>query len=33
MTVSKWCTNDSWPTMETYIEIAELLEVELAELV
>ena len=32
-TVSKWCTNDCQPTMETYLRIAELLDVELTELV
>ena len=32
-TVSKWCTNVCQPTMETYIKIAKLLEVELSELV
>ncbi len=32
-TVSKWCTNSSQPPMETYLKIAELLEVELSELV
>jgi len=32
-TVSKWCTNDCQPTMEAYLKIAELLDVELTELV
>lgn len=32
-TVSKWCTNDCQPTMETFLKIAELLDVELTELV
>ena len=32
-TVSKRCTNDSQPTMETYLKIADLLDVNLAELV
>ena len=32
-TVSKWCTNDCQPTMETYLRIAKLLDVELTELV
>ena len=32
-TVSKWCTNTCQPPMETYIKIAKLLDVELAELV
>lgn len=32
-TVSKWVTNTSQPPMETYLKIAELLEVELTELV
>ena len=32
-TVSKWCTNDCQPTMETFLKIAELLDVELIELV
>ena len=32
-TVSKWCTNSSQPPIETYLRIAELLDVELTELV
>lgn len=32
-TVSKWCTNTCQPTMETYIKIAKLLDVELSQLV
>lgn len=32
-TVSRWCTNDCQPTMETYLRIADLLDVELTELV
>ena len=32
-TVSKWCTNDCQPTMEKYLKIADLLDVELTELV
>ncbi len=32
-TVSKWCTNSSQPPMETYLKIADLLDVELTELV
>ena len=32
-TLSKWVTNTSQPPMETYLKIAELLEVELTELV
>ena len=32
-TISKWCTNACQPTMETYIKIAKLLDVELAQLV
>lgn len=28
-TVSKWCTNSSQPPMETFVKIAELLEVEI----
>lgn len=32
-TISKWCTNDCKPTMETYLRIAELLDVELTELI
>ena len=32
-TVSKWCTNSCQPTMETYIRIAKLLEVDLKDLV
>ena len=31
-TVSKWCTNASQPPMETYLKIANVLEVELDEL-
>ena len=32
-TVSKWCANACQPTMETYIKIAKLLDVELTKLV
>jgi transcriptional regulator with XRE-family HTH domain len=32
-TVSKWCTNSCQPTLETLMKIANLLEVEIAELV
>ncbi len=32
-TVSEWRTNDCLPTMETYLKIAELLDVELVDLV
>jgi len=32
-TVSKWCTNASQPTLETMIQIAKLLEVEMNDLV
>ena len=32
-TVSKWCTNSSQPDLETLVKIANLLEIELAELV
>ena len=32
-TVSKWCTNQSQPTLEILLKIAELLEVNYAELV
>lgn len=32
-TVSKWCTNTSQPALETIIEIARLLEVEVADLI
>ncbi len=32
-TVSKWCTNSCQPPIETFIRIAELLEVSLDELV
>ena len=32
-TVSKWCTNQSQPALETIIEIAKLLEVEVADLI
>lgn len=31
-TVSKWCTNTSQPSIETFIEIARLLEVDIKEL-
>lgn len=31
-TVSKWCTNDVQPTMETLFEIADVLEVDVREL-
>lgn len=31
-TVSKWCTNDQQPTLETLFDIAEVLEVEVSEL-
>lgn len=31
-TVSKWCTNNSQPPMETFIKIAKVLEVEINEL-
>lgn len=31
-TVSKWCTNSCQPSMETYLRIAKLLEVEIDEL-
>ena len=31
-TVSKWCTNDNQPTVETLFKIAEVLEVEVCEL-
>ncbi len=32
-TVSKWCTNNCQPTLETLIKIAQLLDVELSSLV
>lgn len=32
-TVSKWCTNNCQPTLETLIKISKLLDVELADLV
>jgi DNA-binding Xre family transcriptional regulator len=32
-TVSKWCTNNCQPTLETMIKIAQLLDVELNDLV
>lgn len=32
-TVLKWCTNDCQPTMETYMKIAKLLDVDLNDLV
>ena len=31
-TVSKWCTNASQPPMETFVKIAEILEVDINEL-
>ena len=31
-TVSKWCTNSSQPPMETFVKIAEILEVDINEL-
>lgn len=31
-TVSKWCTNDQQPTLETLFDIAEVLDVEVSEL-
>lgn len=31
-TVSKWCTNDQQPTLETLFDIAKVLEVEVCEL-
>lgn len=31
-TVSKWCTNDQQPTLETLFDIAELLDVKVSEL-
>lgn len=31
-TVSKWCTNDCQPPMETFIKIAKILEVEITDL-
>lgn len=33
VTVSKWCTNTSQPGLETLIEIAKLLNVEVADLI
>ena len=32
-TVSKWCTNKAQPALETIIDIAKLLEVEVADLI
>lgn len=32
-TISKWCTNKAQPALETIIEIAKLLEVEVADLI
>lgn len=32
-TISKWCTNSSQPALETLIEIAKILDVEINELV
>ena len=31
-TVSKWCTNTSQPSIETFLEIARILEVDISEL-
>ena len=31
-TVSKWCTNTTQPNIETYLKIADLLDIEIAEL-
>jgi len=31
-TISKWCTNDQQPTLETLFDIAEVLEVDVLEL-
>jgi len=31
-TVSRWCTNDMQPSVETFYQIAELLDVEMSEL-
>lgn len=31
-TVSKWCTNTTQPTLETLVEIAKILEVDIREL-
>lgn len=31
-TISKWCTNDQQPTLETLFDIADVLEVEVCEL-
>jgi putative transcriptional regulator len=31
-TVSRWCTNDMQPTIETFYKVAELLEVDVREL-
>ena len=31
-TISKWCTNDQQPTLETLFDIAKVLEVEVCEL-
>jgi DNA-binding Xre family transcriptional regulator len=32
-TVSKWCTNTAQPSLETLVDIAKLLEVEVSELI
>ena len=32
-TVSKWCTNNAQPPMETFVKIAQLLECDLADLI
>lgn len=33
VTVSRWCTNEVQPSMETFLEIAELLDVDVKELI
>lgn len=32
-TVSKWCTNTAQPTLETFVKVAKLLEVDVKELI
>ncbi|MGC4129520.1 MAG: helix-turn-helix transcriptional regulator [Bergeyella sp.] len=32
-TISRWCTNDNQPSMETFLEIAKLLDVDVKELI
>ena len=33
VTISRWCTNEVQPSIETFIEIAELLDIDIKELI